>query len=423
MGKNGSGKSTLFKIVMGEEEPDEGRVIFSPKNPVIGYLPQVSKEAPLSSGQKLKKRLREVLDLHPDILLLDEPTNHLDWQGMAWLEKTVKTFSDPVLIVSHDRYVLDRTVNKIIELENGEIKTYGGNYSFYKIQKQYEDEANEREYFEQRKRLKKLEDRVAVIKNRTQQLEVATTGSDHYVRRKAAKSAKSAISMEKRIQKELTETRIEKPEANWELKALFTPKQECGQTVAQVKSIDYKHIIKGVTLTIQKGQRIALTGINGSGKTTLVKLILGQLIPDGGEIIMGNGVIIGYLSQEHRELESDRIVLDELTSQNIDRTQSYKLLRRFLLPPEKINQPVRLLSSGEKAKLLLAKIMTSGANFIILDEPTNHLDIPSREAIEEALANYPGTLLVISHDRYFLERVEITDYFEVNNGRVSKADL
>ena len=158
---------------------------------------------------------------------------------------------------------------------------------------------------------------------------------------------------------------------------------------------------------------MALIGDNGSGKTTLIKLILGQLTPDDGEINIGNGVQIGYLSQEHQELDSDKIVLDELASENIDKTESYKLLRRFLLPPEKINQPVKFLSRGEKAKLLLAKIMTSEANFIILDEPTNHLDIQSRQAIEEALANYPGTLLVISHDRYFLDKIGITDSIEM----------
>jgi len=165
---------------------------------------------------------------------------------------------------------------------------------------------------------------------------------------------------------------------------------------------------------------VALIGDNGSGKTTLVKLILGQLNPDSREISLGNGVQIGYLSQEHQELESDRIVLDELTSEYIDKTESYKLLRRFLLPPEKINQPVRFLSSGEKAKLLLAKIMTSGANFIILDEPTNHLDIPSREAIEEALANYPGTLLVISHDRYFLDNIGVERFLLIDQGKITE---
>ena len=168
-------------------------------------------------------------------------------------------------------------------------------------------------------------------------------------------------------------------------------------------AVEGKEIVKGVSLEVSTGQVVALMGPNGSGKTTLIKLILGQIIPDRGEVSLGNGVVAGYLSQEHQELASDRIVLDELISDNIDRTESYKLLRRFLLPSEKINQPVKLLSSGEKAKLLLAKIMTSGANFIILDEPTNHLDAESVAWLERFLHDYPGTVVAVTHDRYFLD--------------------
>ena len=408
LGKNGSGKSTILRILAGMETPDSGIVSFSPQDVRIGFLPQIADpDLKLSSGQKTKKQLQQIISSKPDILLLDEPTNHLDLGGLAWLEKIVTSFPGPVLLISHDRYFLDQVVDRILEIEDGKLKSFSGNYSLYKENKKLQTEANARLYQEQQKRLNKLEDRSRTIKNRTQQLEVSTTGTDHYVRRKAAKAARSAISMEKRIQKEIDQSSVQKPEQNWELKALFKPKHECGQTILQIKSLNYKDILTDFSLIIQKGQRIALTGPNGSGKTTLIKLILGQIIPDGGEVSLGNGVVVGYLSQEHQELASDRIVLDELISDNIDRTESYKLLRRFLLPPEKINQPVKLLSSGEKAKLLLAKIMTSGANFIILDEPTNHLDIPSREAIEESLSNYPGTLLVVSHDRYFLQRIGI----------------
>ena len=408
LGKNGSGKSTILRILAGMETPDSGIVSFSPQDVRISFLPQIADpDLKLSSGQKTKKQLQQIISSKPDILLLDEPTNHLDLGGLAWLEKIVTSFPGPVLLISHDRYFLDQVVDRILEIEDGKLKSFSGNYSLYKENKKLQTEANARLYQEQQKRLNKLEDRSRTIKNRTQQLEVSTTGTDHYVRRKAAKAARSAISMEKRIQKEIDQSSVQKPEQNWELKALFKPKHKCGQTILQIKSLNYKDILTDFSLIIQKGQRIALTGPNGSGKTTLIKLILGQIIPDGGEVSLGNGVVVGYLSQEHQELASDRIVLDELISDNIDRTESYKLLRRFLLPPEKINQPVKLLSSGEKAKLLLAKIMTSGANFIILDEPTNHLDIPSREAIEESLSNYPGTLLVVSHDRYFLQRIGI----------------
>ena len=426
LGKNGSGKSTLFKILMGEEVPDTGYVTFNPKNVQVGYLPQVANDNdPLSSGQKLKKRFREILISKPDVLLLDEPTNHLDWQGMTWLEKEVTAFVGPVLIVSHDRYFLDRVVDKIIELENGEVKVYGGNYSFYKQQKQIELESHQRNYEKQQKQIQKLQADLLEKRNTVQKSGTAAPptrdkdkfAASFFANRVGRKFGKQIQALENRIE---NIDKVEKPQPNWELKALFKPKTESSQTVVQIKSVNYKTIFKDISLIVQKGQRLALIGDNGSGKTTLVKLILGQLVSDSGEINIGNGVQVGYLSQEHQELDSDKIVLDELASENIDKTESYKLLRRFLLPPEKINQPVKLLSSGEKAKLLLAKIMTSGANFIILDEPTNHLDISSREAIEEALVNYSGTLLVISHDRYFLERIGTTDSVKLENGELTK---
>ena len=419
LGENGSGKSTLLKILVGEESPDSGSVSISPKGIKIGYLPQViDDDSPRSSGEKTVKLLKEILDGNPDVLFLDEPTNHLDFDGLQWLETVVKGFQGLILLISHDRYFLDKTVNKIIELEEGQIEVYGGNYSFYVQQKKIQAEANERKYYQQQKRLKKLEERAEVIKNKTQQLEHATTGSDHYVRRKAAKAAVSALSMEKRIKKELAETTIEKPKVNLEMKVLFAPKHEGGEMVAQLNGVGFKSIVRDLSLMIRRGQRIALIGDNGCGKTTLIKLILEELLPDQGEVTQGKDIEVGYLSQEHRELDSENIVADELAGGTIDKTQIYWLLNRFLLPIEKINQQVRLLSSGEKARLLLAKIMTRGSNFIVLDEPTNHLDIPSREAIEESLANYPGTLLVVSHDRYFLEKIGVTNYLKLEEGKL-----
>ncbi len=426
LGKNGSGKSTLFKILMGEEMLDAGHVTFNPKIVQIGYLPQITDDkSPLSSGEKLKKKFQEILISKPDILLLDEPTNHLDQKGMLWLEREAKSFPGPVLIVSHDRNFLDKVSDKILELENGKIKVYGGNYSLYKQQKQLEQEILAQNYSRQQKEIEKLQK--ALIAKRQKVEKGQTNASPPRDNDKFAKFfftnrvgrifGRQIQALENRIK---SIEKIDKPETNWELKALFKPEIESGQTIVQTKNIIYKHILKDLSFVIQKDQRVALVGDNGSGKTTLLKIILAEIKPDSGEIIIGNNVQIGYLSQEHQELNSQKIVLDELASENIDKAESYKLLRRFLLPPEKINQPVKLLSSGEKAKLLLAKIMTSGANFIILDEPTNHLDIPSREAIEEAIANYSGTLLVVSHDKYFLDRIDIKNHLEIKNGGIIK---
>ena len=420
LGGNGSGKSTLLRILTGEESADSGSVSISPKGLRIGYLPQVIDDGgPCSSGQKTIRLLKDILKSDPDVLFLDEPTNHLDFDGLQWLEKMVENFQGLVLLTSHDRYFLDKTVTKIIELEEGRLEVYGGNYSLYIKQKKVQMNANERKYYQQQKRLRKLEERVEIIKNRTQQLEHTTTGSDHYMRRKASKAAISALSIEKRIKKELAETTIEKPKVNLEMKVLFSPKNEGGETVVQLKGVGFKNIIKNISFIVRRGHRIALVGDNGSGKTTLIKLLLGELRPESGEVIEGRSVEIGYLSQEHHELDSDNIVSDELAGGTIDKTQIYWLLSRFLLPIEKINQPVKTLSSGEKARLLMAKIMTRGSNFIVLDEPTNHLDIPSREVIEESLASYTGTLLVVSHDKYFLERVGITEYLKLEEGRLT----
>lgn len=422
LGKNGSGKSTVLKILAGEEFPDDGVISIQPKNMNIGYLSQTITDPTLntlSSGQKTKRRLSELLNTNPDLLLLDEPTNHLDWEGLAWLEKTTQIFKGPILVISHDRYFLDNTVEKIFELEEGQIKTYGGNYSFYKQQKSIEQEAYLRTYEKQQRKINQLKREIvskrqkALVNN---QHRSPTRDNDKYAafffaNRLSRKFGKNIQSLNHRLEKMKA---IEKPKVDSVLKALFKPSIESSQTVLQFKSVsksfENKKVLQDISLIIQKNERIALAGNNGSGKTTLIKLILGEIKPDSGEIKLGNNLKIGYLSQEHQELSGDQIVLDELVSDRVDKTESYKLLRRFLLPLERINQSVKLLSSGEKAKLLLAKIMTSGANFIILDEPTNHLDISSREAIEESLANYPGTLLVISHDRYFLERIGITDY-------------
>lgn len=390
-----------------------------PKDALIGYLKQVVDNGDLlSSGQKLKKELRQILNISPDILLLDEPTNHLDQSGIRWLESSIARFSGPVLIVSHDRKFLDKIVNKIFELKDGAIKVYGGNYTFYKQQKLAETEARQEAFDRQQNEIRKLELALKAKKQTVEQSNRSmkpTRDGDKFAafffaNRTGRKFGKQIQALETRIE---NIEKLDKPQSSSDLKALFRPKLESGKTVVQVRALFYQQIINNLSLVIERNQRIALIGENGSGKTTLLKLILGEFLPDSGEVVLGNNLQVGYLSQEHQELDTQKTVLDELP---IDKSESFKLLRRFLIPLEKINQPVKFLSSGEQAKLLLAKIMTSGANFIILDEPTNHLDIPSREAIEDAIANYPGTLLVVSHDRYFLEKIGITK--EILLGRV-----
>lgn len=454
IGINGSGKTTLLKLISETETSDSGQIIKTPKNLSVGYIPQVA-EFPvtnniveglaktlnlyddeiykiyvalyklgisdlalrsfdiLSSGQKTKVFLARLLVQNPDVLLLDEPTNHLDIESLEWLENYLRNYQGAFLVVSHDRRFLDNTVTQILELKNGQIKTYGGNYSFYRQQKLIETESQMRNYFVQEKKKAKILARVRTMKNQTQQLEVITSGADHYQRRKAAKAASRAKSTENMLLKQLTENGIEKVSEDFELSLLFEPKRDSSKSIVFLDKISKKFknniVISNFSLEINKGDRIALVGSNGSGKSTLINLLLNKISPTNGKVKIGNNVDVGYLPQEHGQLSSELNPLDYLiTSAKIDKTSAYKLAKRFLFGDKDIKTPVNKLSSGQKSKLLLASIMASGSNFIILDEPTNYLDIPSREALEEALVSYKGTLLVVSHDRYFLDRINLS---------------
>lgn len=461
IGTNGSGKTTLLKLLSGKEDPDGGQIIRTPNKLEIGYVPQVN-DFPaskniieglamslkiddneiykinivldklnindlalksfdsLSSGQKTKIYLARLLIQKPDILLLDEPTNHLDIKSLEWLENYLKNYQGAYLVVSHDRKFLDNIVTKILELEDGKIKIYGGNYSFYRQQKLIELEAQKRSYNVQEKKTEKILDRVRTMKNQTQQLEVVTSGADHYKRRKAAKSANRAKSTEKMLMKQLSENGIEKPKEDFELSVIFKPKRESNKLVVFFDKVSKKfnenQIIRNFSLEIDKGERVALIGPNGSGKSTLINLILDKFKPTEGKVELGSNVDIGYLPQEHKQLNSELSPIKYLmNATKIDKTSAYKLAKRFLLSDEDIETSTNKLSSGQKSKILLASIMASGSNFIILDEPTNYLDIPSREALEEALISYKGTLLIISHDRYFLERINPTKIINLDN--------
>lgn len=413
IGENGSGKTTLLKILAGLEKSDSGSIQLLPKELTISYVPQVSDDedlTELSSGQKTKFYLSRIIAEKPDLLLLDEPTNHLDLEALAWLESYLSNYNGTVLVVSHDRKFLDNLTTKIIELDKGKTKIYGGNYTFYRQQKRIEEEAQRRTYVVQQKKVKRITERIKEVKRSVQNLELNTTGEQHYQRRKAAKAAHGALAMAKRLEKELTESNIQKPEPDFELSAIFKPKTESSKTVVYLKNVnknfDKQEILKNFSLLINKGEKVALIGSNGSGKTTLLKIILGKLRPDSGFVEIGNNVEIGYLPQEHKEENSSENLLENIISTTgIDKTSAYKLAKRFLFTEEDLPTPVKDLSSGQKSKLTLAKIMASGANFIVLDEPTNHLDIPSREVLEIAIALYSGALLFVTHDRYFLERI------------------
>jgi ATPase subunit of ABC transporter with duplicated ATPase domains len=462
IGANGSGKTTLMKVLAGIEKPDSGVVHV---RGTVGYVSQVHEypdelsvstllatsvrshehykveralttvgiescqDTPfgsLSSGQKTRVYLARLILDTPDILLLDEPTNHLDAEALLWLENYVRDYAGSVLIISHDRRFLDAVAHDIFELESGTVKRYGGNYSFYKEQKEVERAAQVRAYESQQKEIKRLTKSARDTKENAARKDAdnkPTRDNDKFAASFFAnRSSKKLSAASKKIEQRIDAMdTLDKPQTVGTLKALFKSKNPTPPTVVRCEKVFYERggheILRDCTCTINKGDRIALSGPNGSGKTTLIKLILGELAPTQGDIIVGPSVSIGYVSQSHSELMATHSVLHELIEVcGIDETTAYRLLKKFLLPSSLATHPVHTLSSGEQSKLLLAEVMAQGANLIILDEPTNHLEIPAREALEAALREYDGALLVVSHDRYFLENIGINRWYRVEGG-------
>lgn len=473
VGINGAGKSTLLKIIMGEEEADDGQIIIG-KDITVGYLAQhqnpyydktiyeellsvkqnvialqeqirqlevdikhlTGKEleaalerydrmnhtfeqqdgyvfesmiigilkglgfsevdfnrpvSELSGGQKTKVSLGRLLLSRPDIILLDEPTNHLDLNNIRWLEGYLANYDGAVIIVSHDRYFLDKIVTKVVEIENTKGTIYHGNYSYYATKREEVRLSKFRAYMNQQAEIKHQEEVIKKLKQ--------------FNREKSIKRAESREKMLDRIE------RIEKPqEVNDEMRLTLTPDIESGNDVLLVdglsKSYGEHTIFTNVHMDIKRGERVALIGNNGTGKTTILKII-NQLIPkDEGKVVLGAQVHIGYYDQEHQVLHPDKTIFDELQDAYpaMTNTKVRNILAAFLFTGDDVFKQIKDLSGGERGRVSLAKLMLSNANFLILDEPTNHLDITSKEILENALKNYSGTLLYVSHDRYFINQ-------------------
>lgn len=473
VGINGAGKSTLLKIIMNEEEADEGQVVIG-KDITVGYLAQHQNSyydktiyeellsvkqdvidlqeqirqleqdmkhlegaeledalerytrmnhtfemqdgyafesqitgilkglgfeesefnrpvSELSGGQKTRVSLGRLLLSRPDIILLDEPTNHLDLNSIAWLEGYLRGYDGAVIIVSHDRYFLDKIVTKVIEIENTQATIYHGNYSYYAQKREEVRLSKYRAYMNQQAEIKHQEEVIAKLKQFNRE-----------------KSIKRAESREKMLDKM---ERLEKPrEIHDEMRLTLTPDVESGNDVLLVeglsKSFDGKTIFSNVNIDIKRGERVALIGNNGTGKTTILKII-NQLLPkDSGKITLGAQVHIGYYDQEHQVLHAEKTIFDELQDAypQMNNTRVRNVLAAFLFTGEDVFKKIADLSGGERGRVSLAKLMLSNANFLILDEPTNHLDITSKEILENTLNNYAGTILYVSHDRYFINQ-------------------
>ena len=473
VGINGAGKSTLLKIIMKQENPDEGEVTLA-KDKTIGYLAQYQdvsghhtiyeevldskrdmiemeerlrnmeaqmntlsgealeqlldtyhklshefeqvngyayrsevtgilkglgfteeefdkKMSELSGGQKTRVSLGKLLVTKPDILLLDEPTNHLDIESIRWLETFLMNYKGAVLIVSHDRYFLDRVVSKVVEIFQHKGYVYQGNYSDYAKKKAAIRAAMIRQYYNQQREIRHQEEVIAKLKS--------------FNREKSIKRAESREKLLDKIE------RIEKPtEDNTDIRIVLEPNVVSGNDVLKVegltKAFPPVQLFSGIHFEVKRGERVALIGNNGTGKTTILKIINEMVSPDAGTVTLGSNVHIGYYDQEHQQLHMEKTIFDEIADDypDLNNTKVRNVLAAFLFTDDDVYKRIEDLSGGERGRVALAKLMLSDANFLILDEPTNHLDITSKEILEEALKNYTGTVFFVSHDRYFINQ-------------------
>ena len=473
VGINGAGKSTLLKIIVGEMSADSGEVILS-KGKSLGYLAQHQdltgdltiyqevlqakqylidienklrdlelemkheqgeqleermaaytrlshtfelengyayrsevvgvlkglgfdeeafdkKISELSGGQKTRVALGRLLLTKPDIILLDEPTNHLDMESISWLEGYLMNYSGAVLIVSHDRYFLDRVVTKIVEIDAGKVMTFEGNYSAYSQKKAMLREAAYHAWMNQQQEIHHQEEVITKLKsfNREKQLEKMEV--------------------------------LDKPtEVRSDMRIHLEPRVVSGNDVLKVSHLSKRfpgqQLFTDLNFEIHRGERVAIIGNNGTGKTTILKILNGVVKPDGGEVELGTKVQIGYYDQEHQVLHMEKTIFQEISDAYpyLTNTEIRNVLAAFLFTDDDVFQPIHTLSGGERGRISLAKLMLSNANFLILDEPTNHLDIVSKEILEQALRDYTGTVLYVSHDRYFINQTA-TRILELTN--------
>jgi len=366
----------------------------------------------LSSGQKSKAQLAKLLLKEPELLLIDEPTNHLDIRALEWLEGWLSSYKRAVLVVSHDRFFLDRIVDKILELNRKSLKIYSGNYSFYHRQKELEERKTWEEYEKQRRRVKKMRREASQRKvwaKRREKDRIGGGGAKGYITHRAAKMAKRAKAVERRMQHLLERKKVEKPWVEKKIKIDFDLPQSSGELICEVedltKSYGEKRLFSGLNFSLRNGENLAVIGPNGSGKTTLFKLILGLEDADRGRIRLGDRVRIGYYPQEREVLNPEHTVLQEVLGGGVDQTFARTILGCLKFRKDRAYERVGELSLGEMGKVAIARLLLSRCNLLILDEPTNHLDIEARMAVEEALLQFPGTILFTSHDRYFLRKL------------------
>lgn len=345
----------------------------------------------LSGGQKTRIALGKLLLMKPDLIMLDEPTNHLDMNSIAWLENFLMNYKGAVLVIAHDRYFLDKVVTKVVEIENEKAQCYLGNYTAFAEKKAEVRRAQLKAYMNQQREIKHQEAVIEKLRS--------------FNREKSIKRAESREKMLEKIE------RVEKPvEINEEMRIEFHPAVVSGNDVLTVtglsKQYDSNMLFSDISFDIKRGERVAIIGKNGTGKTTILKILNGLVTPDSGQITLGAKVTLGYYDQEHHVLNPENSPFEEISDEHplMDNTEIRNVLAAFLFTGDDVFTPIKLLSGGEHGRVSLAKLMLSNANLLILDEPTNHLDIVSKEILENALNSYTGTVLYVSHDRYFINK-------------------
>jgi macrolide transport system ATP-binding/permease protein len=459
VGKNGAGKTTLANIIYGSLKPDGGQIIWHRKDVQIGYLRQsvfytsnllhelyleqdaaaqlkdflhIASElgtekvyrwederfAALSGGEKTKLALAHIWSAKPDLLILDEPTNHLDFQGVQWLIDELKGYPGTILAISHNRYFLDQSVNRILEVENGSVNEYRGNYTFYRNEKRkrYEDQLHA--YEVQEKYKEKLNAEIRQLKEWSGKAHRDSTkkgagsglkmGLKEFYRAKAKKMDKKVKSTVKRLEKLKTEG-VQRPEDEFRVAFSFDEAEKHGRRVLEASNLSKRfgdRVLFGESsFYLQRGEKIGVFGENGCGKTTLVRAILGQE-PVDGTLKVSPSANIGYMSQDVHDLDINGTPLDLFDMPNRkEQGRIRTMLANLGFDEVLLTKPLKSLSLGERTKLKLANLITRGYDFLILDEPTNHLELHAREQLEEALEMYEGTILLIAHDRYMLDRI------------------
>lgn len=451
VGPNGSGKTTLLRTIAGLMQSDVGSIDL-PAKFTVGYVPQslhmegnftlgeffsldihvahnrfhsVMKQLELdeidqqrqlktlSGGQKTRAALARVLLLDADLLLLDEPTNNLDLKSVEWLEEFIGNSHATCMIVSHDRFFLDRTCSRILALDpiTSSIESYSGNYSWYKARKDAERLRVERQYKEQQEKIKQLTKDVREVKQQACKTENSTVND--YLRGRSKKVAAKAKAREARLNRIIEREKVEKPRDADVMRLSLCGRAHHRSPIVRLENISYSvgnlKILEGISTELIGSTRVILTGENGSGKTSLLKLVSGSELAQTGEVYLKNGITVGYLPQHQESLPDEATVIEFLQnseSRQMNEGSWRTFLNRFQFSRSDAFKKIKTLSQGEKSKLLLASCMIENPDLLLLDEPTNHLDIPAIEALEKALEGYQGAMIVVTHDRYFAEKIK-----------------